>query len=258
MTDQELLALNQKGFIPGPDETEMEFQARVHAAETFFRAPPAEFQEMDRVPQPHWDWVSHHLQEIYDFKPHSIVAFYSNRKLAPWQGAASWIIDSKPGPLCVVQLRKGFRKGSFLRLYSRDEILAHEAVHAARCAFQEPKNEEFFAYFTSSARWRRVLGPILRRPWEALLFLTSTAIGAVIGNFIPPTILLTLALTRLIRQHIRFNKASKNLMARIKDKKKIRAILFRLTDKEIEELSQGRMIEDDQTIRFRTIRLAYF
>ena len=165
MTDQELLALNQKGFIPGPGETEADFTARVQAP------PPVQFQSMEPIPSSHWDWVRHHLEELYDFRPDSLTAFYSNKKLAPWQGAASWIIASKPGPLCAVQLRTGFKKGNYLKLYSREEILAHEAVHAARCAFEEPDSEEYFAYFTSSARWRRVFGPIIRKPWEAAAFL---------------------------------------------------------------------------------------
>jgi hypothetical protein len=258
MTDQELLSLNQKGFIPGPDESEHDFLDRVQAARHFFAAPPAEFGEMERVPEPHWDWVRQHLKEIYDFQPDSIIAYYSNRKLAPWQGAASWIIPSKPGPLCAVQLRTGFRKGSYLGLYSRDEILAHEAVHAARCSFEESRSEEYFAYFTSNARWRRVLGPILQKPWEALLFLGAMVLGAVLGYYLPAAALLVLGFGRLIRQHLRFRKASNTLSLELKDKKKVRAVLFRLTDREIDRLSRGDPIEDDQSLRQRAIRLAYF
>ena len=255
MTDEELIQFNQRGFIPGPNESESHFLARVRAAEAFFASPTEEFLQMERVPHPHWDWVRHHLQELYDFRPDSLIAYYSNRKLPPWQGAASWILDTFPGPTCAVQLRRAFQKGSYLGMYSRDEILAHEAVHAARCAFEEPASEEFLAYFTSHAKWRRVFGPIVKRPWEAALFLGVLALGSLFGNFIPATVLLSFAFIRLITQHNRMRRAAKMLMEEVKEIKKVRAILLRLTDEEIKRLSNGKSLVDDQSLRFRAINL---
>jgi len=199
--------------------------------------------------------VRHYLKECYDFQPFSLIAYYSNRQLAPWQGAASWVIEERPGPLCAVQLRKKFFKGSYLGLYSRDEMLAHEAVHAARCAFNEPVNEEFFAYGTSSAKWRRKLGPIVKRPWEVLLFFAVLGCSAFFGNFLPAAGLLSFAFFRLNRQHFQLKRASQTLSKMIKDKRYIRALLLRLTDREINQLAAGQTLQDDGSLRFRVIHI---
>jgi hypothetical protein len=255
MNDEELLALNRRGFIPGPGETEEHFVKRVQLAQDFFCNPLKEFEEMEKVPVPHWDWVRHHLKELYDFQPDSLVAYYSNRQLTPWQGAASWVMDVESGPLCAVQLRRGFLKGSYLGLYSRDEILAHEAVHAARCAFEEPAFEEFFAYYTSSAKWRRLLGPIIRKPWEASFFLGVLGLGALFGIFLPAAVLSSFGFLRLGRQHTRLWRAVKKMRKEGKSEKTIRFLLFRLTDCEIKRVAQGKEIGDDQSLRSRLIRL---
>ena len=88
LSDTELLSLNSQGFIPGPDETEEIFLKRIAALQ-------AVFEKGEWIPRPHWDWVRAHLKEIFDFEPHSLPAFYSNRGLTPWQGAASWIENGK-------------------------------------------------------------------------------------------------------------------------------------------------------------------
>ena len=257
MTDEELVELNRKGFIPGPRETEHDFQERVQATQNFFIQPTAEFCAMERVSPTHWNWVDQHLEELFDFQPRSVAAYYSNRQLTPWQGAASWIIDVKPGPLCALQLRCGLKKGSYLGLYSREEILAHEAVHAARCAFEEPLGEEFFAYMTSSRRWRQIFGPIVQKPWEAALFLGACVVGAYWGSVVPSSIVFGVGLLRLIRNRQRMRKASQTLMSVVLDAKKVRAILFRLTDAEMGRLSKGIWVEGDESLRWRVIRLAY-
>lgn len=250
MTDDELLALNKIGFIPGPDEEEVPFLARVEAAKKKFR-------EGAWIPEAHWDWVRESLGRMFDVKPLYICAFYSNRSLAPWQGAASWI---EGRALSEIQLRQGLKKGSYLGLYEREEILAHEAVHAARSGFNESRSEEFFAYMTSSKKWRQVLGPILQRPWEVWPLLV-----ALVGGMIWPTCYLAAALWlgvgfyRLIAQHRRLKKAADQILQSVGDPSKVRAILFRLTDEEIERFSKGEKIEkyaqSRQDLRWRLIRM---
>jgi hypothetical protein len=237
MTDDELLTLNAQGFIPGPDETEEEFRERVL-----------------KTKETHTEWLKEHLKELFDFEPGSLPVYYSNEKLTPWQGAACWV-DEKGN--VTLQLREQFRSGRYLG-YSRDEILAHEAVHAARAAFQEPENEEFFSYATSEKKWRRVLGPILKRPWEAWAFLGT----CMAGILWPEGILLSSGLLgwgfwRLIRGHRRIAKAALVLYGKVKDARAARAILFRMTDDEIRGLSRGQCPEGDASLRWRLIRLAY-
>jgi len=254
MTDEELVALNREGFIPGPDEGVHEFLERVRefGRETVKLGG-------DPIPDAHWQWVRGHLKKVFDFEPASLPAFYSNRLLAPWQGAAAWILN---GRLIGIQLRERMRTGSYLGLYQRDEILAHEAVHAARSAFHESENEEFFAYLTSEAKWRRALGPILRRPWEAWPFV----IGLGVGIFWPwgwwvAASWFTLGSLRLVRQHRILAHATRHILDEIGDTRTTRAILLRLTDREIRHFAKLGNIrnyaEKEPSLRWRLIRLAY-
>lgn len=230
MTDLDLFALNQEGFIPGPGEEEALFLARV--AET-----KRKFNEGAWIPESHWNWTREYLSQLFDVKPLYICAFYSNRKLAPWQGGASWI---EGRALHSVQLRKS----SWLARLSREEILAHEAVHAVRCGFQEDGYEEFFAYMTSEKQWKRVLGPILQRPWEAWPFLLLIAGGIVWPVcYLGAAIWSGIGFCRLIRRHNRLRKAAAWILKKIKDPRLARAVLLRLSDEEIEAFSRSKDVE---------------
>jgi hypothetical protein len=237
MTDEELLDFNVRGFIPGPNESEEAFLTRVQQI------------KKDLLPTAHWQWPRAQLKELFDFEPESLTAYYSNEKLAPWQGAVCWIgVGNAP----TLQLREGFRKGSYLKLYSRGEVLAHEAAHAARAAFQEPKFEEFFAYATAPRKWIRVFGPFFQRSWEPWVLFMSLAIGffSEVG-WVLAAGWMFLGFFRLIRRHRRLSKA----FAQVKNFKNPRAFLFRLTDEEIKQLAQGKWLEGDQTLRWRLLKL---
>jgi len=241
MTDDELIAWNRRGFIPGPEESEESFRARTsHTVNT--------------IPHEHLQWPQEQLEEVFDFKPMSLDVVYSNKGLSLWEGAACWIDNGQ----AHLQLRESFRKGSYLG-YRREEVLAHEAVHAARLMFHEPQNEEFFAYATAPKRWRQVLGPLVRRPWEPWLFLTTFALGmffewALVGA----VCVLTAGFWRLIAQHRRRNRAAQTLMKTLHHPKTVRAVLFRMTDAEIRTLAKGRMPPADNTLRWQLLRAAYF
>lgn len=249
MTDQELIALDQIGLIPAPSEDEQTFCARVENTRK-------RYETGDWIPESHWDWVREFLYEVFHVKPLYICAFYSNRNLTPWQGAAAWIEESKWGS---VQLREGFRKGRFLGV-GREEILAHEAVHGIRSAFPESRFEEFFAYMTSEKKWRRVLGPIFRRPWEAWPFILCMVGGIFWPIFYSFAALWTaIGFWRLIREHRLLNRAATHLYQRVQSASKARAILFRLTDEEILEIvkapqSIDQWVLEKNCLRWRVIR----
>ena len=248
MTDQELFSLNKEGFIPGPSESEEDFIQRVASVKK-------SGQTGQSIPDSHWDWVHASLEEIFDFRPACLFAFYSNKNLTPWQGAASWVEGKK---IISIQLRKALERGSYLGLYKREEILAHEAVHAARSGFDEPQNEEFFAYMTSEKKWHRVLGPIVKRPWEVWPFFAAMGAGAFFPfAYLAAAIWAAFGFYRLIRQHRRLSLATKNIFATGLDRASTRAVLFRLTDAEILMFSKGGKIEDyrkrQKCLRWRLI-----
>jgi hypothetical protein len=249
MTDQELMEWDYSGVIPGPNESEGDFLSR--AIQTKQR-----FEEGKWIPPAHWDWVKESLAEVFHVKPLYICAFYSNRSLTPWQGAACWI-DGRT--VSSIQLRKALQKGSYLGLYRREEILAHEAIHAARSGFAEQQCEEFFAYMTSEKRWRRVLGPLIQRPWEVWPFLLFLGAGVIwpLCNW-GATVWMGLGFARLVRQHSRLKRAAAQIGKRVGHPRTIRAILFRLTDAEVTALARGKDIDAyaqrQSCLRWRVIK----
>ena len=136
LLDDKLRELAQKGWIAGPDETAEEFayrylKGRDHPSinNTFFGFTI--------------DWVP------LEFK---------NKKLAFWEGGATWISSRT----AEIQLRACFEKRHRFLGYTKDEIIQHESVHAVRSAFEESAYEEILAYMTSPKKWRRLLGPLFR------------------------------------------------------------------------------------------------
>lgn len=249
MTDRDLLALDQIGFIPGPEEEEKDFLHRVAQSK-------ARFGQGEWIPESHWHSVRESLYQIFNVKPLYICAFYSNRRLPPWQGGAAWVEGRS---IHSVQLRKGLEKGPYLGLYRREEILAHEAIHAARSGFTNSRYEEFFAYMTSEKPWRRVLGPIVRRPWEAWPFLLLVTAGILWpASYLGAATWLTLGFGRLIRGHWRLRKAAAQIFEQTKDLQITRAVLLRLTDEEIEQFAEGIDIESlaqkHTCLRWRILR----
>lgn len=166
---KDLTAARKKGLIPGPEEKEDQFLARIKGLEYFFTHPP---EDVDRfLTDGDWQGARITTERLYGFAPDWIVAHYSNSGLSFFQGAATWIISQNDLRIPLIQLREKFESGSLMKLYRREEVLSHEAVHAARMQFDEPIFEEFFAYKTSPHFWRRLLGPIFQKAWEAYLFL---------------------------------------------------------------------------------------
>lgn len=265
METQELLSLNSEGLIPGPGETEEDFRKRVLAVKEFFQA-----QESPIAPH-HWHWASEQLRALFDFTPRWCAAFYSSKGLAPWQAAATWINQTSANvkPIYMIQLRDS---RWISRLIDRDELLAHEAVHAARAAFNEPKTEELFAYLTSTAKWRQVIGPLFYRPRESLLLMTIIGLGAIFqmiemvwdislfseGCFLIAAVMALVWALRLLRMRARLAKAAHRLKALLRDPDKVRAALFRMTDQEIDQLSRGEKIEQKCELRWQLLKAAYF
>jgi hypothetical protein len=185
--------------------------------------------------------------------------------LAPWQAGATWL-DSHS--VYTIQLR---RKNWLLRWIDENEILAHEAAHAARAAFNEEKNEELFAYLTSNTRWRRVLGPLFQTPKEPLIILSTMLVGIALqiieifldanyrSNFffLITGIFMVYWTLRLLKKRMTFKRAAIQALPYLQDPKKSGAFLFRLTDKEITSLAKTGKLNFLPELRWKLLKLRY-
>lgn len=258
MNLDELLALNREGLIPGPGETEESFLERVEAAK---RAAAG-----SAIPSPRWEWPSVQLQSLYGFSPRWCSATLSSKGLAPWQGAAIWI-DVKRVYTIQISSRPWVRW-----LIDREELLAHEAAHAARAAFDEPMFEEIFAYLTSSAKWRRILGPLFSRPIQALLFVASLAGGSLLQllevllerplyaemGYLCAAGLFLAASLRCLKGRWLLTRAMERVKRLLRNPADALAVLFRCRDREIAALAKGEPLVFSDELRCRLLKAAYF
>ncbi|NGX56478.1 MAG: hypothetical protein K1060chlam5_00721 [Candidatus Anoxychlamydiales bacterium] len=293
ITDEKLCILNNQGFIPGPDENLEFFLKRVEATKKLSKDPIFFFKEINqtvpieldlKIKKPRWNWTRAQLLNLFDFSPINLAMFYSDKKLTFFQAAATWILEiGKNLKVPILQFRKKLHRSTYLKIYSLDEILAHEAVHAARVAFDEPKYEEIFAYMTSTSVIRRVLGPIVKNTKDIILFFSNLffyllfQIFWVITSYNPFMYVsfvfgimmisfLSFGLFRLFFAKLKMKKTFNKLYGILKNKNKARAVLFRLTDKEIDNLSKLKkeeflsyfMKNKKKSIRLKVLVLAYF
>lgn len=290
ISDEELINLDSRGLIPGPDENEEAFVKRIQMVEEFFQSPQrfledSPFSFENPVAKHRTLWSRLQLKEIFNIEPDWLPCYFDNKKLPFWQPAATWVLETKDKTtrLALIQLRKELKKGTYLRGYSQAEILAHEGAHAARMAFDEPVSEEIFSYLTSTSRLRRVWGPIMRSAFQArlfMIFITATLLSSAIFLLYPnpffafliPLFMsftvgwFSIGVLRLFFIRLRFNRAHQKLFKILKNKKITRSVLFRLTDHEIEEFSKlsplkiMSYVEEKRTssLRWRLIHLAYF
>jgi len=283
-TDEKLLSYNQRGLIPGPNETNEQYYQRVDFCEKFFLDPASFFSDCsfslkDRVVRQDLDWVYAKLLKTYDIAPDYLVAFYSDKDLYFFQGACTWVFDYKKHSLAVVQLRKKLKKKKYF-FYDREEILTHEMAHLARMAFDE-KSEEMFAYLLSSSVFRRAFGALVHDEKEVIFFFILFFVSifsfvfssyfsfltSVFNIFSFATFgYLSLGLYRLFKQKRVLKKAAHKLLKVVKFQRSVRAVLFRMSDKEIlqfTKMSPQQIVEfvhkqKTQSLRWRMIFLAYF
>lgn len=260
MEIEELLRLNAEGLIPGPGETEAAFEKRVQETQAAFELCE------EVIPFHQWVWASEQVKELFDFRPRWCKAVCSNRGLVPWQAAATWI-DVKR--IYTIQINSS-RWVSWC--VNRDELLAHEAAHAARAAFDEPKSEELFAYLTSPKKWRRTIGSLFSSPAESYWFVGSIGLGGILQFiediwgiwalsglcFMAAAMQCAGYAIRLMRIRVRLEKAAKRLRPLLRDSTKVRAVLFRMTDEEIFNLSRKKQLNYPDELRWKVLRAAYF
>jgi hypothetical protein len=234
---------HHRGLVPGPDESEEAFTVRAEASQTSHSC---------------WKDLDSDVRAVCGAVPDWVEITYSNRGLPFWQGAVTTI----EGSGISLQFRSAFEKGSYLGLYSRDEVAMHEAVHAIRMAFHEPKFEELLAYRTSKNRMRRFLGPIFFRSWESGFFSATLLLAALLQFWLPvamaiPALIAVYGIVRLLR--------AQRILAQCLQRVPF-ALAVRLTDREIIEFSRSTHAEIERYaqeqsltyLRWRQLYPVYF
>ena len=118
LSDHELLEYNKQGLIPGPQETEEAFAERASyclhlkslipqmlARELPFGLEDLHFSDESLI------GGCEKARELYDIYPRWVPIFFSNYKLAFWQGGCAWIFQKseKTPTSSFFQLRQNFR-----------------------------------------------------------------------------------------------------------------------------------------------------
>lgn len=291
LTDAQLLEYNSLGLIPGPKESEEEFLKRAAYCLSLK-------DEIINLLSHELPFVNEPLSSVgilvpaleetrilYDCRPSWIPLFFSNFRLLPWHGGCAWIFQqTEESPTAAfLQLRRAFLQSeTYLGLYSRKELIAHELCHVGRMCFEEPRFEEILAYRTSKSKLRRWLGAIAQSSWETTAFFLLLCLILGLDLYalysgsphllqslfwlkLLPISFFGLGFLRLFRRQSQFAKCLKNLREAIQDKAKAASVIYRLTDSEIMHFSK--MIPQeipleleerkDSSLRWRLIHLAY-
>lgn len=267
---------NKRGWIPGPLEDKAAFEKRIQALDHLYSYPP---QDIDHfLTDRDWTRAQEITKHLYDFTPDWIVAYYNDRKLSFFQGGATWISEKENLRLPLIQLRHEFERGKLFAFYKKEEVLAHEAVHAARMQFDEPLFEEIFAYKTSPSVLRRFMGPIFKHTWEAYFFLSLLLVpialqimeifGMEIGIFellsFAPAVFFAYLFFRLLLLRSILAIALKRLKKFLQNPLRNWAVAFRLRDKEIFRFALQRKknlreyIEQQKSLRWNMLKETYF
>ena len=200
-----LVELNRNGLFPSPGQADDLFWKKVDFIATqtnLSEKPPG-------------------LLSPFDVNPSWVPIATDNKGLQFWEGAVLWLEQTDAGfVMPKIQISNRVQ-----RFYTRDELIAHEMVHAVRSDFAEEQFEEILAYATSPKAWRRWLGPFFRNPSEASIFLWALLLTIGVQAFeiatewtsgwllFPwlPLLLISAGYVRLHRGHRLFQRCLKNL-----------------------------------------------
>jgi hypothetical protein len=258
--EDQLKSLSLRGIFPGPLESSEDFFVR---ADSF-------------VPQKHLPCALL-LSKIFNTTPDWVQIETGSKGLFFWEGAATWIEENADGMRsCKVQLKDTW----LTRLYPKEELIAHEIVHAMRLMFDEKRFEEVLAYQTSKNRFRRYFGPLFSDPTESKFFIAllfaSWAIYwvEVIFNvhlgggsiLFLPLWAIGWGVLRLRRSQRVLSAALCNLQAVVGQGAPSLAIAICLTDSEIEQFATSTPEEirtfavkaKEHSLRWRQLFVTYF
>lgn len=177
------LAHNRLGVIPLPEESADDFLKRINALEFSYTEPVEQ------------------IAHLYDIAPSWVPVEYSNKGLRLWEAGCTWYGEDA-ATLPLIQLAEAFKeKKRYLGLYQKDEVLAHEYVHAVRAGLGSMAFEELFSYLVSFSfakggvsrlihGFRVLFGPVFERTWEPLLLISLILLVILLQVVLEPVIAL--------------------------------------------------------------------
>jgi hypothetical protein len=222
LTSAQFQNLNRRGFWPLAGEEEEAFLER--AARLQSDASPNNARGALEL-----------CQELFDVAPDWVQIVEQQKGLAPWQGAVLWIHGAA---IPLIQVSPRLKKTWLGRLYTYEEVLAHELIHAVRLPLASSRFEEIVAYQTSRSPVRAYMGPIIRHPYEVYVLLIAVFLGWVGLLFNPyllliPWVVCVYGIARLVWSQRVFKRCRIKIKYLIKDKQKALAFAARLTDREV-------------------------
>lgn len=247
ISDADLVEWGRRGIFPGPRESVSGFLQRARECSV----------------------VSEPAVNCFGVKPNWIPIRLDAQNLSLWEAAATWIEESEEGVSCFIQIHPSGK-------YPKEQVIAHEMVHAMRMGFEEPYFEEVLAYQTSSHWFRRYFGPLFVKGYEIKVFLALVLLGwsLLVGEVLfeknlaasvflfLPIFFVGWCVLRLVFLQRTFQKCLSHLKKVMKQDPL--ALAMRLTDAEIRKFSKSTpseiqsYMQQSQELRWRQINLEFF
>lgn len=221
------------------------------------------FPSKEKIPSNIFTPAGKITSELYDFKIDWVPGFYITPEFGMLFGGCAYSFD--PDFFSLFIIRNSFKKKDKWLIYSRDELMSHELCHVARFALKAHTYEEMFAYQTSTSGFRRKFGSMMRAAWETYVLMTIlfTMLASQIylisfkAEWMAEQTILTnpinwfygvlfLFVSFLVMRQKTQNKNVSATLTRLKAiTNKPRALAFRLSDNELDELLSLKVITKD-------------
>ena len=269
-------ALNERGFIIASTESLDQYCDRLNRLEEqyeklnndlqnqgFIELEGIRFKVEDKIDESLFHKSLEENKERYGINVDWVPGFfYSPGALF---GGCAWGIP--PDFLTLFILRPSFQHKEKWYIYGRQELMSHELCHAARFPLQADKYEELLAYQTSTSKFRKLFGPMVRSAKETYVLmgiifaLFASQIWVfnqpyVEPKFLLPTpiLILTLALIAyfaflMIRQWNQ-NRIFQIILAKLsKITDRPKHLVFRLDDREMDEVYRAQKFDKEIFIK---------
>ncbi len=182
-SEKALIKFDSHGLPPAPGEDFPEYAQRMSrlagaldelekelsGKKTFEVAPGIKIAGNARLPQKIYSEALTITEKLYKVSPDWVPGFFANESFgAMWGGCA---LSDPQSNLVLFIIRKVFSGKKRWLFYRREELMAHELIHAAHQALNEIQFEEYFAYRSAFSPLRKFFGGCFIYKFDAMLFL---------------------------------------------------------------------------------------